>query len=833
MKNNYYLFLCYIIFFLFFFHQVLKSNEFLIEAKLIETLDENIIIAKDNIKVSNNNGQFIKSEKLEYNKNLNTYIFTENVVYFDNNKIEINSDKLILNQNEKKYIFDKNIVFKDKKKEIILLSDNIIYNKIDNKFISNGKTKINLEENFFIETSSLEIDKNKNTIYSNKKTFVKDKLNNTLVSKDGFKFNDKTKTFFAKEVLITDINKNIYEIDEIFYDLNLEKIYGKDIFINRNNKNLIDSEYISRSKSRALLLDKDFLKLKKSVYTNCKNNDGCPPWLISSKEITHDKEAKRINYKNAVVKFYNIPVAYFPRFFHPDPTVKRQSGFLAPKISAQNSESFLQIPYFFALSESSDFTFSPRIYENNQNILQGEYRKISKKTNSTSDFSIKNEDILVLDEQFKNSHFFLNSEFKTNYDLFDTSSIKLKLESVSNRDYLKTFNIESPIISSQTLLNSNIEFQGFADDYDILINSEVYEDLSKYDSDRFEFIAPSFQIDKKIQTNLNGILNFQSKGFNKFYNTDINEKIFINDLHFKSLNKYGVKGLVSNYEMNLKNFNSQSKNSLVYSNTQKTDLKGIIQFNSKLPMKKGNVNYYETITPKIAVKLNPFKNRNIIKEDRLVDYGNIFSFNRLNTDQTLEGGQSLTLGNEYKIFRNDNQSQNNEIFGLNLATSIRNEENNDLPKKSYLGQKTSNITGQSTFNYNDIINFKYDFLIDNNLDTINYHSMNSTIRVNNFVTQFEYTEENNLIGNQSFISNNTTYRHDKNTSFAFKTRKNKETNLTEYYNILYQYKMDCLTAGVEYKKDYYSDQRLKPQESLFFSITIMPFDNTLQFPSIK
>ena len=65
-----------------------------------------------------------------------------------------------------------------------------------------------------------------------------------------------------------------------------------------------------------------------------------------------------------------------------------------------------------------------------------------------------------------------------------------------------------------------------------------------------------------------------------------------------------------------------------------------------------------------------------------------------------------------------------------------------------------------------------------------------------------------------------------NHSIEFSTRKNKEKDLTEYYNLIYQYKNDCLTAAVEYKKDYYSDGDLKPEEQLFFSITIVPFGKT-------
>ena len=44
----------------------------------------------------------------------------------------------------------------------------------------------------------------------------------------------------------------------------------------------------------------------------------------SAKKIIHDKDKKQINYKNALLKIYDLPILYFPKFFHPDPTVERQ-----------------------------------------------------------------------------------------------------------------------------------------------------------------------------------------------------------------------------------------------------------------------------------------------------------------------------------------------------------------------------------------------------------------------------------------------------------------------------------------------------------------------------
>ena len=56
----------------------------------------------------------------------------------------------------------------------------------------------------------------------------------------------------------------------------------------------------------------------------------------------------------------------------------------------------------------------------------------------------------------------------------------------------------------------------------------------------------------------------------------------------------------------------------------------------------------------------------------------------------------------------------------------------------------------------------------------------------------------------------------------FNTRRNRKIDLTEFYDLVYEYKNDCLTAGVKYKKTYYEDKDLKPTEDLFFTITFIP-----------
>ena len=96
------------------------------------------------------------------------------------------------------------------------------------------------------------------------------------------------------------------------------------------------------------------------------------------------------------------------------------------------------------------------------------------------------------------------------------------------------------------------------------------------------------------------------------------------------------------------------------------------------------------------------------------------------------------------------------------------------------------------------------------------------ISLNNIVTTFSFIEENGEMGDANVFANSIGYKIDENNFISFKTRRNRKINLTEYYDLVYEYKNDCLTAAIKYKKSYYQDSDLKPEENLLFTLTLFP-----------
>ena len=79
-----------------------------------------------------------------------------------------------------------------------------------------------------------------------------------------------------------------------------------------------------------------------------------------------------------------------------------------------------------------------------------------------------------------------------------------------------------------------------------------------------------------------------------------------------------------------------------------------------------------------------------------------------------------------------------------------------------------------------------------------------------------------MIGNSNILENITSYSFDENNQLSFKTRQNRKLDIAEYYNLIYEYKNDCLVAGVTYNKTYYEDRDLVPSENLMFKLTLIP-----------
>ena len=750
-------------------------------------------------------------------------ITTDNGITIEANQFEFDKIKNIIKA-------EGNIIIKDQFNNYNFSAQNVLYIKNKERIELKGKVEASIDTNYKFNSDNIVILRNDMLISSDAGATILDNINQTRYEIGKFSYSLKEEILKGEKIFInTKYNQPFsdkYFFKSAVFDLKNQNYIAQDIDINfkkdffGNKKN--DPRFKGLSSSRK----NGITTINKGVFTTCKKNDRCPPWTIQADKIIYDENKKQINYNNALVKVYDIPVLYFPKFFHPGPSVKRQSGFLVPHINNSNIlGSSLQIPYFYAPSQNKDFTFKPTLFDKNILMFQNEFRQKNKKSFFITDLNVvSGYKSKKSNEKNTLTHLFSKYEIDLGFDNFLESSVNVSLQKVNNDTYLKVF--DANIVNTELkpdnfdTLTSNINFNLENDKYKLETGFTAYENLSKQNSDRYQYVLPYFDFSRSFFDNNNfASFNFLSQGDNILKDTNSLRSRMINNLDIQSYDYYSKTGFKNNINYYLKNTISAGKNNTEYDSSPHLKFMNILELVSSFPLISIGENTVDYLNPKVSLRINPSDMKGYKNENRQINNDNIFNIDRLGLIDTLESGQNLTLGLDYKKEKIENI---NKYFELKLGKVIRTKSNDDIPINSTLDKKNSNFFGKITNNLNDNLSFNYDFSINHNLDEVQYNSIGATIKKNNFITTFNYIEEDGVIGSTNLLENVTTFNFDNKNFITFKTRENREIDLTEYYDLIYEYKNDCLVAGIKYNKTYYKDRDLEPTEDFMFSIKLIP-----------
>ena len=670
------------------------------------------------------NGLIIEADKFEYDKLTNILNAYGNVIINDqiNDYVFFSNDITYLQNLEK-------VFSKGKTKAIInskynFLSNNVTLLRNKKEFFSSEFTTVkddklteyNLNEfRYFIEDSLL---KGKNIEVISDYTKYPEERDH-FKYKDGI-FNLRTKNYNASETKVF-LKKNIFGLNKGSVQSSFD--IEDEFTINRNDPRLYG---VSSSKKDNITI------INKGVFTSCGFNDKCPPWHIEAKKITHDRNKKQLIYDNAFLNVYNIPVVYFPKFFHPDPSVKRQSGLLIPQIN--NSDilgSSIIVPYFHVISENKDLTLTPTFFDSNINMIQTEYRQNNKFSSFISDIAhVRGYKSNISNKKNSIFHLFARYDLDLNLPNFNKSSMNFKLEKVSNDTYLKIFDtnlIDKQIKpSNQNELNSSIKLRLNSEKANFESEISSYETLSGTNSDRFQYLLPSYDFNYNLAQISFGNLYFSSNGFNNLQNTNSMQTVINNDINFLSDDLIFKNGFVNNFEIYFKNLNSVGKNYSNYKNSLQSEISSIYNFETSLPLIKLEDNYTNYFTPKISLRFNTGSMKNYSNTKRSINADNIFSIDRLGIGgDSIEEGRSLTAGISYT---KENINDINKYFSLDLASVFRDKEQRKIPLTSSINAKTSNLVGAVKYSLSNNYIINYDFSLDNNYKNLEYNSIGVTYK---------------------------------------------------------------------------------------------------------
>ena len=117
----------------------------------------------------------------------------------------------------------------------------------------------------------------------------------------------------------------------------------------------------------------------------------------------------------------------------------------------------------------------------------------------------------------------------------------------------------------------------------------------------------------------------------------------------------------------------------------------------------------------------------------------------------------------------------------------------------------------------------YIFSYDKDIKYSNLDGLNMDLSLNNFFTNIYYYAEDNDLDNKETVRSKSDYIINKENKISFDISKDLRDDFTQYYDLIYEYKNDCLSLSFNYNKSFYSDGNLEPNTSLSFLIKIIPF----------
>ena len=229
------------------------------------------------------------------------------------------------------------------------------------------------------------------------------------------------------------------------------------------------------------------------VYSSCnlcESDPSKPPlWQMKGSRITHDSEKKDVIYRDATLEFSGIPVFYTPYFSHPDSTVKRRQGFLAPSGGMDKTlGTFARTPYYIDIAPNSDLVVTPTFSTTDKAQLDAEWRHRFVYGDMKWDGSFTQADLIDEDGVDKGQTFRGHLFGTTRFDLSNTWRAGTNIALTTDKSYLKRYSIASDDVLVNRAYAERFKGRSYT-----AVNTYYFEDLRPGDQLAEPVVAPELR----------------------------------------------------------------------------------------------------------------------------------------------------------------------------------------------------------------------------------------------------------------------------------------------------------------------------------------------------
>jgi LPS-assembly protein len=193
-------------------------------------------------------------------------------------------------------------------------------------------------------------------------------------------------------------------------------------------------------------------------YSSCSvyDDSGEPVWILKARELRIDHETNEGVAKDAVLRFYGVPILASPTLSFPL-SEERKSGFLPPSFSIDSSSGFqAAIPYYWNIAPNRDATFTVQESLRRGPSLDTEFRYLEPSYFGAVDYKI-----LPYDKVAERTRYSLRADHEGALPL--NAYAQLRVMRVSDDDYWKDFAGEIKSLTPRLLQTDLLVTRPFGD----------------------------------------------------------------------------------------------------------------------------------------------------------------------------------------------------------------------------------------------------------------------------------------------------------------------------------------------------------------------------------
>ena len=567
--------------------------------------------------------------------------------------------------------------------------------------------------------------------------------------------------------------------------------------------------------------DGTITEVSKAVYSPCNlcadDPSAAPLWQLKSVRVIHDSEQKQVSYRNAWLEIYGIPVAYTPYLSHPDPTVKRRSGFLAPSISTSSDLGFrLNTPYFWAIDEYQDATLTPMLSTGGGQGAIAEYRLNYKDGFLNTNGSFVGDDP---DRGFR-GYFKLDSE----YHLNPTWRAGLNIETTSDDTYTRRYGFDT-----DSVLVSRGYLEGFRGQNYQVVNAYSFNDLRE-DSNSSEspIVVPMYDFNYAGKRDrLGGFAAFDFNALNLYRESGTDtRRLAFRPRWDRPFN--GPFGELYNASISLAADAYHASNVVRNDGTNYTGMSGRAvpraSLSWRLPLIRPGKSYSQTIEPLASIVVapnggNPEKMPNEDSQAIEFDETNLFRDNRYDGFDRVDGGTRLNYGMNWVL--TGNKAGSSSVF---LGQSYRPRLDSSSTQTSSIDSHFSDFVGRvqvSPAKYLNLI-YRTQFRPDNftpqrNEITADVGAPSLRLTTNYiFIDQQQGSE----FSGREEISGNVSSQINRYWSTSISARHDLSASSIRSLGLNAVYENECVKFTTLITRSFFEDRDLKPSDAITFTLVL-------------